>query len=269
VYHTGVPVITSRQHAVVKAFRAAARGDDLRALIDGWHLLHEAEAAGITLDTVALSDEPRNETDRRLIARVALHSDVTVTNVSAAVMNAISPVRTPTGIVALIHKPRREFGDVLSASPALIVVGIDVQDPGNAGAIVRAAEAAGATGVVFSGASADVWGWKALRASMGSTFRLPVHHERDAATVFELLRTNGVALLGTVPHNGRPMHEEDFRAPTAFVLGGEGAGLSHEILARMDRRVTIPMQRPVESLNVAVAAGVLVYEARRQRTSHR
>lgn len=260
-----MPPITSRQHGLVKAFRAVARGDKVRALIDGWHLLHESVSAGMVIETIAVVGTPQRAEDASLIERIARQRDVTVLSVSPAVMKAVSPVRTPTGVAALIRRPVIELMQLLTPEPALVIVAIDVQDAGNAGAIVRAAEAGGATGVAFAGESADAWAWKALRAAMGSTLRLPVHQQRDAGAVCDMLRSHGITLIGTVTHRGVPMHEEDLRGPVALVFGGEGSGLSPALLARLDRRVSIPMQRPVESLNVAVATGVLVYEARRQR----
>ena len=260
-----MPTITSRQHPIVKAFRAVARGDEERALLDGWHLLHDAVAAGFAIETIAVSDAPQSSADAALIEQMARQPAVSVASVSPAVMNALSPVRTPTGVVALIKRPLIEWSQLLSPAPPLVVVGIDVQDPGNAGAIIRAAEAGGATGVVLAGESADAWGWKALRASMGSTLRMPVHQQRDARAACAALRNHGVSLIGTVPHDGLSMYDADLCGQTALVFGGEGGGLSSPILEVIDRLVTIPMQRPVESLNVAVATGVLIYEARRQR----
>jgi TrmH family RNA methyltransferase len=259
-----VPAITSRQHGIVKVFRAVARGHEDRALVDGWHLLHEAASAHVSIDIIAVTGTPERRDDAELLDSLARQPGVTVTSVSPAVMTALSPVRTPTGVAALVRRRRVTLAQLLVPAPALVVVAVDVQDPGNAGAIIRAAEAGGATGVVMAGESADAWSWKALRAAMGSTFRLPVHQQRNAAAVCDELRRD-VTLIGAVPRQGAPMHDEDFRRPVALVLGGEGSGLPPAVLAGLDRRVSIPMQHPVESLNVAVAAGVLVYEARRQR----
>jgi RNA methyltransferase, TrmH family len=260
-----VPPITSRQHGIVKAFRAVARGDENRALVDGWHLLHEAGFAGVAIDTIAVTGTPRRAEDAALIEKFARQPGVFVTSVSPAVMSALSPVRTPSGVAAIVRRPHVAFAQLLAPAPALVVVASNVQDPGNAGAIIRAAEAGGATGVVVAGESADAWSWKALRASMGSTFRLPVYQQRDALLAFDELRGEDITVIGAVPHQGQSMHDVDLRSPVALVFGGEGSGLSPALLAALDLRVSIPMQRPVDSLNVAVAAGVLVYEARRQR----
>jgi TrmH family RNA methyltransferase len=141
-----------------------------------------------------------------------------------------------------------------------------VQDPGNVGAIVRAAEAGGASGAVFSGATADPFSWKALRGSMGSALRLPavIAAANDALIG---ARAANVRLLATVPRDGRPVFEADLRGPVGFLLGGEGPGLPQNLIEAADDRVSIPMRPPVESLNVAVAAAVLVYEALRQRVA--
>jgi TrmH family RNA methyltransferase len=261
-----MPVITSRQHSVVKAFRTAARGDAAMALVDGWHLLAEAERADLAIETVAVAGEPPDGTTANLLR--ALGRRARVISVSGDVMKAISPVRTPSGVAALVGKRPSTLGALLSHDPALVLVAVDVQDPGNAGAIVRAAEAGGSDGVVFCGEAADPWGWKALRASMGSTFRLAVAREADAAAVCRTLRGAGLALVATVPRGGAPMQEADLRRRMALLVGGEGEGLAPALIDAADLRVSIPMAAGVESLNVAVAAALLVYESRRQRHSH-
>jgi TrmH family RNA methyltransferase len=258
-----VPDITSRQHPIVKTFRAAVSGDGARALLDGWHLLHDAVAAGLAIETVLVDRDPLHAGNAALLDRLA--GVTAVFSVSSSVMDAASPVRTPAGVVALAARRVSALDDLLSPAPALVIVAIDIQDPGNAGAIIRSAEAGGATGVMFAGACADAWNWKALRAAMGSTFRLPIVQQRHAPTALAALSDAGVGLFATVPADGTSMYDADLRSPTALLLGGEGAGLDPELIDIAGERLFIPMNAPVESLNVAVAAGVLVYEARRQR----
>jgi TrmH family RNA methyltransferase len=259
------PDITSRQHRIVSAFKSAARREGELALLDGWHLLHEAFSSQLEITTVAVSDSTPTDRDRTLLTRLSHTCDVVT--VTAAVMQALSPARTPSGVVALARPRLAKMRDVLSPTPSLTLVAVDVQDPGNAGAIVRSAEAGGATGVVFTGATADPWGWKALRSAMGSTFRVPLLRDPDPIVVLEGLRKAGLSLVAAAPHAVTSMHDDDFRHALAFVLGGEGRGLDRSILDRTDRQVAIPMSGGVESLNVAVAAALLVYEARRQRAS--
>lgn len=257
------PDITSRHHRIVRTSKAAARGESALALLDGWHLLREAVAANIDVVSVALSAAPRDPADQEVLRR--LSRDTEVLTVSPTVMDALSPTRTPSGVVALARPRMSTVSSLLSPAPALVAVAVDAQDPGNVGAIVRSAEAGGATGVWLAGKSADAWNWKALRAAMGSTFRLPIVRTADTAEAVGALRRAGLAILATVPRGGTPMHEVDLRRPAALLLGGEGAGLSEQMVAAADARLTIPMNSSVESLNVAMAAAVLIYEAQGQR----
>jgi TrmH family RNA methyltransferase len=250
----------------VKTFKTAARGEGPLALVDGWHLLHDAIDAGMAVETVAITGQPSSAADAALLARLARETPETVVSVTSAVMDALSPVRTPAGVAALIRRRDIDHAQLFVPAPPLIVVAVDLQDPGNLGAMIRSAEAGGATGVIVAGASADPWSWKALRAAMGSTFRLPVETRPDTLAACDALSGHGLTLLAAVPRHGVSMHSTDLRAPIAFLLGGEGSGLAAAVVARADARISIPMNVPVESLNVAVAAGVLVYEARRQRS---
>ena len=156
------------------------------------------------------------------------------------------------------------LADALASRSALVVVAHDVQDPGNVGGIMRTAEAAGATAFVATASTADPFGWKALRGSMGSALRLPIARG-EIADVLRALRTAGVETSALAPRAGRPLFDADFRQPSALILGSEGAGLPQDVLQQVDRHVTIPMQQPVESLNVGVAAALVLYEAYRQR----
>jgi RNA methyltransferase, TrmH family len=257
-----VTIVTSRQHALVKTCRALARGDaGTRALIDGWHLLHEAVTAGLTIDTVALAGKPPSDADRALVRALD------VVEVSRSVIDAMSPVRSPSGVVAIVQKKHHTIEAALAPSPALLVVAVGLQDPGNAGAVVRAAEAGGATGVVLGGESADPWGWKALRAAMGSTFRFPVIASRDLLAPLDAIAHAAVPLIATVPRGGQSLYDLDLRGPAAVLIGGEGSGLPVDVIDRATARLTIPMAAPVESLNAAVAAALVIYEAARQRRS--
>lgn len=256
-------MIASRRHPIVTTFRDVARGHDTRALVDGWHLLHEAAAAGLTIETIAISADTPSGADAALIDELSRRA--TVVTVTRAVMQAVSPVRTPSGVAALVRRCESDRQQLWSPDPALVLIAVDVQDPGNAGAIIRSAEAGGATGVIFAGASADPWSWKSLRAAMGSTFRLPVRQERDALGLLQTLRAAGLRVFAAVPRDGTAMHDANLRDKTALLLGGEGGGLSAALVAGADAAISIPMATKVESLNAAVAAAVLVYEARRQR----
>lgn len=256
-------VISSRQHPIVKEFRELARGAGPLMLLDGWHLLAEAAAANVAVEKIAICGPPTG-TEQRVVDRLRSNGALVV-DVTGSVLNALSPVNSPTGVVASARIPAVASVSVLAPAPALVLAAARLQDPGNAGAIIRSAAAARATGVVLDELSADPWGWKALRASMGSAFHLPVLRSRAIGALIDEWRGSGVRIVATVPRGGVSMYDIDFTVPTALLLGGEGAGLSNELTAASDTRVSIPMHAAIESLNAAVAAAVLLYEAQRQR----
>lgn len=257
-------VITSRQHPIVKEFRELARGAGPLMLLDGWHLLHEAAAARVEVEKIAICGPPTAE-EKSVVDRLR-RSGARVVDVSGTVLNALSPVNSPTGVVASARIPSVSSSAVLKPPPALVLAAAGLQDPGNAGAIIRSAAAAGATGVVLDELSADPWGWKALRASMGSAFHLPVVRSRALEKLIGDWRDAGIQIVATVPRGGTSMYQVDFTTPTAVLMGGEGTGLPADLMSAANVRVSIPMKGAIESLNAAVAAAVLLYEAQRQRT---
>jgi TrmH family RNA methyltransferase len=176
-------------------------------------------------------------------------------------------VRTPSGIVAIASLEPASLDTVLERAPQLLVVLHEVQDPGNVGALIRAAEACGATGLIAGARTADPFGWKALRGAMGSAFRLPIASGISRPEYRAALTEAGVSLVATVPRAGTPLPSVDLKRPVAVLLGGEGAGLPADLVQTADVRLTIPMVPEVESLNVAVSAAIILYEAARQRSA--
>jgi TrmH family RNA methyltransferase len=260
--------ITSRQNPLVARFRDATRGEaDTVMLLDGAHLVGDAVRAGITLQIAAVTPAAIETGDLQGLITALGEQGVEVMLVSAPVMDAISPVRSSSAIVALAERPATGHAQLYRRAVPLVVVAVDVQDPGNVGAIVRVAEAAGATGVVAAGASAHPFGWKALRGSMGSALRLPIVAGVPAREAIEEARGHGCRIVAAVPREGRPLFDADLTGPIAILIGGEGRGLPTDLLDEADERVTIPMQAPVESLNAAVTAAVLLYEAGRQQSA--
>lgn len=257
-------MITSRQHPIVKEFRDLARGAGGLMLLDGWHLLAEAAKAHITVEKIAICGPP-SATEQRLIDRLR-RGGAQIVDVSGTVLNALSPVTTPTGVVASARRPALTPDAIVTPPPALVLAACGLQDPGNAGAIIRSAAAAGATGVVLDEGSADPWGWKALRASMGSAFHAPVLRTRTLAALVAEWRASGIRVVASVPRDGTPMYDLDLTPPTVLLLGGEGPGLPAELVAASDARLSIPMRGGIESLNAAVAAALMLYEAQRQRS---
>jgi TrmH family RNA methyltransferase len=259
--------IASRQNPIVSRYRLA-RGDtgDL-ILLDGPHLVADAIAAGVRVTEAAVTTDASESLEIRRLTDRLVRAGVELTSVTASVMAALSPVRSSSLIVALAHAPAGGaiFGD--DRTTPLVVAAMGVQDPGNLGAIVRVAEAAGATGVLVGEGSAHPYGWKALRGSMGSALRTPIAVIKDDSSVGEL-RRHHCRIVAAAPRGGRSLFDLeaiDLGGPLAILVGSEGAGLAPALLEQVDVLVSIPMEPPVESLNTAVSAALLLYEARRQR----
>jgi TrmH family RNA methyltransferase len=261
--------ISSRQHPIVRTFRGLSRVPDpsgVRLLLDGVHLVRDARAAGAEIEVAAIAASRSGGTGEEAAVARALEAEGTVVHtVSDQAFAAISPVHTASGIAAIARRRTTDAEDVCRRRNAFMLVAVDVQDPGNLGSLIRAAEAGGATGVLACGASASPFSWKAVRGSMGSILRLPVCAGLTVDEAIRCMRRHGGRIIAAAPRGGRPPDAVEWRGRVALLVGGEGPGLSQAALAEADDRVTIPMAAPVESLNVAVAAAILVYAARRQR----
>ena len=261
--------ITSRHNPVVARFRAAARerrGGRRHLLLDGARLVDTALRAGVRPDTAVFARAALERGDGAaadLAGRLGA-AGATLIAGSEPVLAAVSPLRSPSGVVALTHHRPADAARAFAAG-GIVLAAAGVQDPGNLGAIIRAADAAGGGGVLVTGGSADPFGWKALRGAMGSTFRLPVVDAGAATDAIAAARAHGAGVLAAVPRGGVPLHECDLSGSWLVLIGGEGGGLPGGTSALADARVTVPMRPGVESLNAAVAAALLAYEARRQR----
>ena len=284
--------VSSRQNALVKRFRELARARPARTgspeteraelLLDGEHLLEEALASGVEIEIAAFGDQHVKGLESplaRLAVDVRQHGGRPIT-VTDQVLAAMSPVQHPSGVVAIGSLAPATLPEIFggslrnrteAAAPAgvpLVPIVAGVQDPGNVGAIIRAAAAFAATGVAVLEGSANPFGWKALRGAMGATFRLPVASGATIEDVVQAARHGRVHVVAAVPRGGTPLHEIDFRRPIAIVLGAEGAGTPAAAIAAAHQTVTIPMLAPVESLNVAIAGALILYEGARQRLKH-
>ncbi|MEO6805833.1 MAG: RNA methyltransferase [Edaphobacter sp.] len=260
----GLDVISSRANVRVKQLRAAFQGHARLSgglvAIEGDHLLEEALRSGMVLKTVFVSE-------RRAVPKVVPRG-VEVLLLTEEVFGSVVETQSPQGVAALMVPPVFSLEDVVgvASSAPLILVAVGLQDPGNLGTLVRSAEAFGAAGVLTTPGTVSAWNQKALRASVGSVFRVPVVAVGVADV--EGLKNRGVRLIAAVGADGDGViaaSEMDFSAACAVLIGNEGSGLSSEWMEMCDARVTIPCPGKVESLNAAVAGSLLLYEASRQR----
>lgn len=189
---------------------------------------------------------------------------VRVYDLAPGVVEKVADTVTPQPLLAVVRTPPAALEDLATAT--FVVVCVDVRDPGNAGAVIRSADAAGADGVVCCAGTVDPFNPKTVRASAGSVLHLPVVAGGEPTDVLDALRGWGLTCLAAVAHGGTPYTEIDLTGPLALVLGNEAAGLPDTLEDRLDGGVTIPMAGRAESLNVSMAAAVLCFEVRRARS---
>lgn len=257
--------ITSRRHALVARCRDAADGRADEVLLEGPHLIAEALDAGLALPLILVSEGADDRAEVAALVRRARAMGHTVQPVTPAVFDAASPTRTPVGILALAPLHLQDPARLLVPAPALVTVALGVQDPGNLGTLVRSSEAAGATGVLTAGATAHPFGWKALRGAMGSALRIPIARVADPGAALDTLRAHGLRLVVLSADADLALHDAALLGPLAILVGAEGTGLPADVQRLADLRVRIPMRPPVESLNVGVAASLVLFEVARQR----
>ena len=182
--------------------------------------------------------------------------------VTAGVMQAMTDTSSPQGMTAVVEVPSTDIEDLPQGATFVLVLA-DVRDPGNAGTLIRSALGAGADAILFADGSVDPFGPKTVRSSVGALFGLPIF-QAPIENGISLLKARGFAILGTEV-GAEPVHSFDLTEPTAFVLGNEAWGIPPELDRLLDSKVGIPMPGPIESLNVAVAGSILLFEAARQR----
>ncbi|UWZ83167.1 TrmH family RNA methyltransferase [Occallatibacter riparius] len=262
-----VRIVQSKNNARLKELRKAfvRPGRDTRGLVavEGPHLLEEALRAGLRIATVFLRSNGRGD----LGYEPRVGEDVEILLVDPDLFDDVVQTETPQPVAALVEMPDWTWAHILRQAeswPPLLIVLAGLQDPGNLGTILRSAEAFKSTGIISLPGTVNEWNPKVVRSSAGSIFRLPLIHAMPEEC-FTMLREAGARVLSTSVSNATPIHGANLTGPVAFLIGNEGAGVPAEIAKQADSAVTIPCPGPVESLNAAVAAGVLLYETFRQR----
>ena len=260
--------ITSRDNSLLRDARAVRDGkvEDL-IFIEGLRLAEEALRSSVPIEAVVFSEElARKDKAAPIIADLAKLAR-RVGEVSEKLLESISFTKTPQGIIVLGQRPesKKELLTRDGDRVPLLVVMHQSNNPVNVGAIIRTAEAAGASGVIATSNTSDPFSPKSLRGAMGSAFRLPIWTGPTFAEVVDWCRSRGIQTVCADAASDLPFTDIDWTKARALIMGPESIGLSDDEMEIADSSVRIPMKNPVESLNVAVAAGVVLYEAARQR----
>jgi len=262
--------ISSKENSTVKYLRSLAdpknRKKERAFLIEGTKMVEEAlrDNQGVTMVVASPTIVQRHG---KGILKLAEHKSVEVVWISERLTDTISESKTPQPVMAVVKMSQHSEEELLTHSAKLIIVVHQLQDPGNLGTIIRTAEAVGASGVAITPNTVDPFNAKAIRASMGSILRLPIVPIAEFAGFIKKCRQQGFQTAATVVTGKKTHFDVDLTKPTVMILGQEGAGLSQDMLADIDLQVRIPMAETIDSLNVATAAAVILYEAMRQRFS--
>jgi TrmH family RNA methyltransferase len=241
--------------AAIKLHRQIVRRREARFLAEGPNLVEAASRRGLVSE-VFVTESARNRFG-------SLLADAPVHVVTERAAKALSETVTPVGLVAVCSVPETDLGDVLARTARLVAVAVDISEPGNAGTLMRIADAMGADAVVLAGHSVDPYNGKCLRASAGSIFSIPVVTEPDAAQAVTALTDAGLQVLATTVDGEVSLDDAALDAPTAWLFGPESHGLPAELAAMATHRIHIPMPGCAESLNVASAASICLYQSAR------
>lgn len=259
-------VISSLSNAQMKNLtllqkKAKERDEQGVFVIEGWKMFEEAKDAGLLVKAYA-SESFYHE---KLQENPDYFADLDYEIITDSVFKEISDTKTPQGIMGTVKKAQHSLEHMLQAPDACLLLLEDIRDPGNMGTMIRTAEGAGITGMICSNSSVDIYNPKVIRATMGSIYRVPFYQTDDFYATLQDIKEQGIVIFAA--HLlGMPYDTEgSFRKRCAFLIGNEANGLSDRAAALADTRIKIPMAGKVESLNAAVAAAILMYEAARQR----
>ena len=260
--------ITSKDNATIKHLHSLSdsrqRKKEQVFLIEGVKMVEEALRDNLGVKMVIASPSLVQHHGKGVL-KLAESRSVEVLWISERLMDTLAESKTPQPVMAMVAMKTSSEQSLLANEACLIIMAHQLQDPGNLGTIIRTAEAVGASGVAITSNTVDPFNPKAIRASMGSILRVPIVHSMDASAFIKTCKQQGFQTVATVLTGRKTHFDIDLTNPTVIVLGQEGAGLPADIMADIDLQVRIPMASTIDSLNVATAAAVILYEAFRQR----
>ncbi len=234
-------------------------------MVEGVKLLHSALDAGAPVEAVFVDDQAHCGPEVAAVLDTARRQGARVFDLAPGVLERVADTVTPQPVLAVVAMPDATLDELEGST--FVVVCVDVRDPGNAGAVIRVAHAAGADAVVCSEGTVDPFNPKTVRASAGSVLHIPIVVAGDGEMVLDALKGHGLRCLAAVSRGGTAYTDVDVSSPFALVLGNEASGLPPQLADRLDARVSIPMGGGAESLNVSTAAAVLCFDAARRRSN--
>jgi TrmH family RNA methyltransferase len=248
---------SARVVAAVKLHRHVGRRRAQRFLVEGAHLVEAASRRGLVRDLFI------TESAFQRYSALLAELDVPLHLVTERAAKALSDTVTPAGLVAVCELPVADLAGVLARAPRLVSVAVQIGEPGNAGTLIRIADAMGAAAVILGGRSVDPYNGKCVRASAGSIFALPVIVVPDIGATVAAVQAAGLQVLATTVDGELALDDAELSRPTAWLFGSESHGLSAQLAGQADHRVRIPMSGGAQSLNVAAAAAICLYESSR------
>ena len=260
-------MITSTSNARVKRLvnlkkKRKSRDEEKVFLVEGIRMFREVPVK--QLEEVYVSESFYKQ-ERDTVELVLKGSEVRPEVLSDTVFDYVSDTKTPQGVLCVVRQMEYSLEEVTAGECPMIMVLDHLQDPGNLGTILRTAEGAGVTGILMDQECVDVYNPKTIRSTMGSVYRMPFCYVEDLKEGICCLKKRGIHTYAAHLEGSQNYEKEDYRKPCAFLIGNEGNGLRKEIADLADIYIKIPMKGQVESLNAAIAASVLMFEAARQR----
>ena len=229
-------------------------------LLEGLRLVEEAIKAEAKIETIIIDEKVKNKIlEENYIKRF---DEKKIIILSSSLFIQLTQTETPQGVIAIVKNPEAK----LNLEGSFYVVCDKVQDPGNLGTIIRTSHAAGVDGIILTKGSADIYNDKTLRSTMGSIFYVPVFYDDEDFTTIKELQAKGFSLVVTSLQESRDFFEEDLKGKTMVTVGNEGNGVSNEVMNLSNKRVKIPMPGGAESLNVAIATSIILFEKVRQNS---
>lgn len=259
-------VISSLSNAQVKNLtllqkKSKARDEQGVFVIEGLKMFEEAREIGLLKKAYASEDFYRQMTEEKPEYFDQLDYEI----LTDSVFKEVSETLTPQGIMGIVEKSSYSLENMLKAPDACLLLLEDIRDPGNLGTMIRTAEGAGMTGIIFGDSTVDIYNPKVIRATMGSIYRVPFYQAEDFYETLSRIKQEGITIYAAHLSGISYDTEGSFQGRCAFLIGNEANGLSERASKEADKRIKIPMAGKVESLNAAVAAAILMYEAARQR----